>query len=357
MQRIALLATCVVLAGCFRRASPVPTQAPVAPLPSNTPTPTPNPPLPLPSVKVIPLRHHTFQTFNNCGPASLSMQLSYFGINKSQQEIGAQLRPYQHPKGDNDDKSVTLEELAREAETYGLTSYHRPNGSTEMVKQFIAHDLPVVVRTWLKENEDIGHYRVIRGYDDTTQEFIQDDSLQGKNLRYSYEQMNALWEPFNFEYLVLVPKDKQELAQHILNENIDPEISWRQTMKRLEQQLQQNPNDRYALFNASVASYHLGDYANSALYFERVEQRLPSRMLWYQIEPIQSYYELGNYERVFSITNRILSNNNRAFSELYHIRGHIYKNQGNLGAARREFEFAIHYNRHFEPAKHALANL
>ena len=76
-----------------------------------SPTPTPTLP-PLPSQKILPNDYHVFQTFNNCGPAALSMELSYYGINISQQELVQDLRPYQNPQGDNDDKSVTLDELA-----------------------------------------------------------------------------------------------------------------------------------------------------------------------------------------------------------------------------------------------------
>src|SRR3989344_5562076 len=36
--------------------------------------------------KVLNNNYHIFQTFNNCGPASLSMALSYYGVNESQQK-------------------------------------------------------------------------------------------------------------------------------------------------------------------------------------------------------------------------------------------------------------------------------
>ncbi|MDQ5950961.1 MAG: hypothetical protein QG639_238, partial [Patescibacteria group bacterium] len=166
--------------------------------PTATPIPTPEP---IPDQHVIPQQLHVFQTFNNCGPASLSMQLSYFDKDVSQKTLGDILRPYQHPTGDNDDKSVTLSELADQASNYGLHSVHRPNGSIEKLAQLIALDLPVVIRTWLKEGEDIGHYRVIRGYDLNTGTLVQDDSLQGKNLTYTFEEMESLWQPFNYEYL------------------------------------------------------------------------------------------------------------------------------------------------------------
>src|SRR3972149_669531 len=104
-------------------------------VPSATPTPTLNPP---PTSKILSGNYHVFQSFNNCGPAALSMALSHYGITVSQQELGLALRPYQNPQGDNDDKSVTLEGLAEKAKEYNLIPYHRPNGNMEMVKHAIA---------------------------------------------------------------------------------------------------------------------------------------------------------------------------------------------------------------------------
>ncbi|HSA83926.1 MAG TPA: C39 family peptidase [Patescibacteria group bacterium] len=312
---------------------------------------------PLPQSKLLSNDYHIFQTFNNCGPAALSMALSYYDIQVSQAELGQQLRPYQRAGGDNDDKSTTLEELAQQAEEYNLLTYHRPNGNPDLIKHFIANDIPVITRTWLSAQEDIGHYRIIKGFDDTSRQFIQDDSLQGKNLYYSYEDFNVIWEKFNFEYLVLVPKEKKELAEAILGEDANEQTAWTNAVALSRQHLNKNANNIYARFNLSVALYHIDDFEQSVKEFEQVENLLPFRTLWYQIEPIQAYYELGNYDRVFSITDRILNNHNRAFSELYLIRGKIYKKQGNLVAARTEFEKAVLYNTNLKKAQDALRAL
>ena len=137
----------------------------IKPSSARKPSPTSSP-VPLPTSYVIPQQLHTFQTFNNCGPASLSMLLSYHGTNISQKELGDLLRPRQHPQGIEDDKSVTIPELALEAERNGFSAYHRPGGSIPLIKTLIANDTPVLVRTWLNETDNIGHYRIIRGFDD-----------------------------------------------------------------------------------------------------------------------------------------------------------------------------------------------
>jgi len=283
------------------------------------------------------------------------MALYYYGINESQQVLGQALRPYQNSQGDNDDKSVTLPELGEKAKDYNLVSYHRPNGNRELIKRAISAGFPVITRTWLTASEDIGHYRVIKGFDDTTRTLIQDDSLQGKNLVYSYEDFDEIWEKFNYEFLLLIPSEKEHLAEGILMENFDEQSSWELAANRAERLLTENPNDIYARFNYSVALFHTGNYANAVSEFEKVETRLPFRTLWYQIEPIEAYYELEQYDRVLQMTERILNNQNRAFSELYLIRGNIFSTRGDMGAAQAEYDKALFYNKNLKAAQTAVA--
>ncbi len=60
------------------------------------------------------------QTFNNCGPAALSMDLSYYGVNVSQELLADELRPDHNSTGKDDEKSTSPEEIVGQAETYGL---------------------------------------------------------------------------------------------------------------------------------------------------------------------------------------------------------------------------------------------
>lgn len=309
-----------------------------------------------PISKVLANDYHIFQTFNNCGPATLSMALSYYGINVSQQELGQALRPYQNSSGDNDDKSTTLEEMAEKSKDYGFTPFHRPLGNSQIIKQLLTYDLPVIARTWTKPNEDIAHYRLIKGFDDATGEFIQDDSLQGKNLRYTYEAFDVLWKQFSYEYLVLVPADKVEIVQAILGENADYNTAWRNAVDYSLSQLAQDPNDRNARFNLSVAYYNTEEYQKSVAEFEKVQHQLPFRTLWYQIEPILAYYEVKNYAKVFEITDEILNNHNRAYSEAYIVRGKSHLGLGNSSLAREEFQKALIYNKNLREAQELLNN-
>lgn len=305
----------------------------------------------------VSLPVQTFQTFNNCGPATLSMLLAYFGKPVSQDELGQALRPYQNPIGDNDDKSVTLDEIAVKAAEYNLVAYYRPNGNIEKLKLFLANDIPVITRTWLSSGEDIGHYRIVRGFDDKTQEFIQNDSYQGKNLRFAYKDFEALWQPFNYEYMVVVPQNKKDVAEAILGDEIDQKIAWQRANTRAHQELVENPDNVYLQFNLATSFYHLGEYQESVEAYEKAKDKLPSRMLWYQIQPIKAYKETGKYDQVFALTDSILNNQNRAFSELYIIRGESYKAQGQTDLAMQEFERAVFFNKNSKEAKIALEQI
>ena len=251
--------------------------------------------------------YYIAQTFNNCGPAAFSMDLSFYGIHVSQEVLADILRPTHNVTGKGDDKSTPPDEIAAQAETYGLAAYFRPNGSIDLLKRLVAAGFPVMTRTLLNTSEDFAHYRVIKGYDDAKSEIIDEDGMQGENVALSYADFLALWRPFNYEYIVLAPPDKEAEVEGIIGSDSDANAAWRAAAKAAEQTLAANPNDVAAGLDLSVADYYLGDYQGSIAAFEAAEPSLSEHALWYQIEPIESYYELGDYGRVFSLAQNILS--------------------------------------------------
>src|SRR5688572_21518367 len=60
---------------------------------------------PLPASHILTGLKHEYQAFNNCGPASLAINLSYWGWEGSQKNTAAILKPNQ------DDKNVSPREL------------------------------------------------------------------------------------------------------------------------------------------------------------------------------------------------------------------------------------------------------
>jgi hypothetical protein len=321
------------------------------------PKPTEVPLIAPPESYVLPQGQFVSQSFNNCGPASLSMVLSMYGKSVSQETLRQEMRPFSNPLGGVDDKSIFAPEFVKYAQMHGMEALQRPGGDIELVKKLVANGVPVIVRTWLHPNEDIGHFRIVRGYNDTTQIFIQDDSYEGPNLSYSYSEFLSMWQPFNYGYILVYPKDKEPVVKAILGEDMDEKKAYSKAIVEAEKSLMANPDDRYALFNLASTYYHLGDYQKSVDYYEKAKAQLPSRMLWYQLEPIYAYAKLNNGNQVMLLADGILNNGNLAYSELYQLKGEEYLKQGNRDAAKAEFEKAVFYNSNFQPAKDALAQL
>jgi tetratricopeptide (TPR) repeat protein len=243
------------------------------------------------------------------------------------------------------------------AKNYGFESLERVNGDIDLLKTFTANGIPVVVKTWLKVNDDIGHFRIVRGFDENKKTIIQDDSYHGPNKRISYFDFLSMWQPFNYNYMIVFTEKERGLVEAIIGEEMNESIAWENALKRSEKESQLDQENVYPLFNMSTAYYHLSEHQKSIEAFEKVESRLSRRMLWYQIEPIRAYQTLENYQRVFEITDNIFENGNRAFSELYQIRGEIYLARGEFEKAREQFEMAVFYNQNFEPAKESLESL
>ena len=282
------------------------------------------------------------------------MILSWHETNVHQSELGRQMRPFQNLQGDNDDKTIFTHEFVEWARVYGFESIARVNGDIELLKTLTANGIPVVVKTWLNVDDDIGHFRLVRGFDDERKIIIQDDSYHGPNKRIPYFDFLSMWQPFNYDYILVYTPQQAELVEAIIGLEMDENVSWQNALTRAQNEIELDPINPYPHFNAATAHYHLGNYQSSVEEFEKVRNDLPGRMLWYQIEPILAYRELGNYDRVFEIINNILENGNRAFSELYLIRGEIFLAQGRTEDARSEFEKALLYNENYQAAKDAL---
>lgn len=300
---------------------------------------------------------HVYQTFNNCGPATLSMILSWYGVDVSQAELGRKMRPFQNPQGDNDDKTIFTAEFVSWAKKYGLEAIGRVNGDIELLKKFTANGIPVVVKTWLSPGEDIGHFRLVRGFDEGRGVIVQDDSYQGPNRKITDYDFLSLWQPFNYHYIIVYPPELKEKVAAIIGRELEESIAWQNARERAEKEQNLDSANPYPAFNIATAAYYLKDYEGSVRAFEAVENDLPRRMLWYQIEPILAYQKLGDEERVFELIARIMENGNKAFSELYLIRGEIYLGRGEKDKAKEQFELALYYNENFVKAKEALLGL
>ncbi len=337
-----------------------PSPTPTAPPTSVSPTPTPTPaPTPLPAQVNLTGLTHLWQTWNNCGPATLAMNLSYFGIKADQAAVAAALRPFQ------DDKNVNPAELVAYAHTQGLTAQARINGSIETLRQLLAAGLPVLIETWHepKPNDGMGHYRLLTGYDDAAQAWIAYDSYDATGLvkgqayagiRLPYAGLDDLWAVFNRTYLVIYDPAHAAAVRQILGDAWDEATMWERARSAAEAATVQHPGDPFAWFNLGSDLVALDRFEEAAAAYDQARRiGLPWRMLWYQFGPFRAYYETGRYAEVIALADATIGTA-RHVEELFFWRGLAQQAAGDRAAARASWQRALELNPNYADAQAAL---
>ena len=343
-----------------RRPLAEPTRTPaISPTPTLSPTPLP------PKVALSGIKHE-YQSFNNCGPASLSMLLSFWGWQGDQRTTKAVLRP------NEDDANVMLPEMIDyvTANT-NLKAMVRLGGNLEMIKQFIAAGFPVMIEMGHHPADDwwMGHYVVVSGYDDAWSALITQDSLIMPDLPLPYADIKAhWWRDFNRPLLVVYPPEREEEVLTIFGEERDITRNLELTMAETEKEIPDlvGRDLFFALYNKAALQYML-DQPNEAagtfdqafaLYNTLDEKQRPWRLLWYREEAYQTYYEVGRYQAVIDLTNATLSMlSKRGLEESHYWRGMAYEALGEPDKAIFDYQIAIQLRPTYQQALTALNRL
>lgn len=315
------------------------------------PAQTPVTPQPLQNQVQLTGFAHQWQTWNNCGPATVTMGMSYFGRTETQKEAAQLLKPNQ------DDKNVSPHELAAYARSTGLEAIVRRGGSMDQLKQFLNHDIPVIAETWLVHDGDgLGHYRLLTGYDDAAGQFNTFDSLKGPDTPVDYAQFDADWRVFNRLYIVLYPPMVGDVVKSIIGEDIDNKTMYQNVLARVQNNAAADPDDAVAFFNQGEALTRLGRHEEAVAAFDRARQLgLHWRRLWYQFTPFEAYYSTGRYQDVLDLTEATLEGTG-GLEEAYYYHGLALLATGQPGA-KDDFQAALEYNPLFTPAAEALNSL
>jgi len=302
---------------------------------------------------------HILQGWNDCGPANITQALSYYGWTQDQSVAAAYLKP------DAEDKNVSPAEMVAFVNTQTqVRAVTRIGGSLELLKDFISHDIPILIETsYMPEGNDwLGHYQTIVGYDDATQNFAIYDTWinsgpAGGDLVESYANLDSLWQAFNRGFIVVYRPDDEALVQSILGDLADLTTDAEHAYDVARQEAQANPQNAFAWFNMGTALTHLQEYANAATAFDRARQvGLPWRMLWYQFGPYEAYFNVGRYDDVIGLANVTLTNTTN-IEESYYWQGRVYQQEGNIQAAHDSYSLALQHNSHFATAQQAIASL
>jgi tetratricopeptide (TPR) repeat protein len=301
---------------------------------------------------LLPGVHHEFQRWNNCGPTTALMALSAFGIQLEQAAVQARLKP------DREDTNVSPDELARFAGEQGLAARVRVNGNRDIVRALLRAGVPVIAEQWIEVHGrgEMGHYRVVIGYDDTSGEVIAHDSYYGANRRFSYDEFDRMWRPFLGTYVVFYRPDQAAAVAAAIGTDWDDGAMWARARAEREAAVAGGQPDAWAWFTLGTARSHSGDHAGAVAAFERaVALGLPFRTFWYQFEYYVSLYATGQNERVIALADQTLAAmKGENLEESRTWRGLALRALGREEEARADFRAALGFNPLYAPAAEAL---
>lgn len=295
--------------------------------------------------------NHQWQTWNNCGPATITTYMSYFGRTETQVDAALFLKP------NKDDKNVSPYQLAAYAQSVGMEAIVRQGGSLDQLKQFVSNDLPVLVETWLIHDGDgLGHYRLITGYNDEPGRFITSDSLSGPQYPADYAQFDSDWRVFNRLYVVVFPPEQADLVASIIGPDLQDQVMYENLVAAAKAEIEANPTDQIAYFNKGEALTRLERYEEAAAAFDEARKiGLHWRRLWYQFTPFEAYYAVGRYQDVLDLAEATIANSG-GLEEAYYYKGLALHTLGRPGA-EEALQAALDYNPNFSAAQTAMETL
>ncbi len=304
---------------------------------------------PLPEEARIDGLRHEYQTWNNCGPATISMALSRYGERDGQAAAAQFLKP------DPDDKNVGPEELATYARLRGYEAPVYVNGTLEELKALIAAGIPVVVETWFvpEPGDEMGHYRVVTGYSSLENRLYTHDSYNGPDVTIGYDEFDRLWRVFNRTFMPVYPPERGEDVAPLLGTRDGAFSMYSAALARAYAELSEE-EDAFGWFNAGSSLLELGDTAAAAEAFDRARVLgLPWRMLWYQHGPFAAYAALGRWSDVLALADANLRNAPNLEESRYY-RGRALAAQGKTEQALAEWRTALQLNPGYGAAKEAI---
>ena len=348
--------------------SPTGAVIPPTPIPTNsTPDAKSNLPQPTSTQTLMPIPksisltgvQHEYQTWNNCGPATLAMALSYWKWDGDQSIIADFTKP--NPR----DKNVMPYELADYVEEKTqLQVSLRVGGEISLLKRFLAAGFPVITEKGFEGRDFegwMGHYVLVTGYSDSDQQFKFQDSYYGPDQVMEYKDFETYWRAFNFTYLVVYPAESKDEIMEILGSQADEEFNYRYAAQKASDEIYTlNGRDQFfAWFNRGANLVSLQDFAGAALAYDEAfaiypiipEKERPWRMMWYQTGPYWAYYYGGRYQDVIELASTTLdAMSEPVLEESYYWRALAREASGDTDNAINDLRSALKVHPGFEPA-------
>ena len=356
-------------------------QTPSGPTPTVGPSPTPTiTTTPLPASAFLEVKYeHQHGRWNYCGPANLTMALTYWGWGGTRDIIGKALKPGTGD-GSKGDKNVMPYEMEDYVESQtDLKMIVRHGGEIEVIKNLIAGGFPVIAEKGYYEIDYtgnlawMGHYQVINGYDDSRGIFIvQDTYLEpGENLEIPYADFNGQWRYFNYQFMLVYPPEREAEVLQRLGVWADQDAAYLHGMERATDDiLMLSEIDLFfAWFNKGTNHVGLRQYIDAAFAYDHAfslyaqlnadDTQRPYRMMWYQTGPYWAYYYSGRYQDVINLANTTLNDTiaEPTLEESIYWRGRAREALGDREGAIADYREALRLNYNFTAARSELERL
>lgn len=297
---------------------------------------------------------HIYQGWNNCGPATLTMGLTYFGHDADQYPAAQWLKP------NSEDKNVSPWQMMEYVNSQtGGTVYalERQGGTLERLKALIASNFVVIIEEGYEPPGEnlgwMGHYLLVSGYDDATQQFTTQDSYKGANILYSYDHISEYWSHFNNLYLVLYDISREAELMTLLGTDADERQNYQNALVQATEAARADQTDAFAWFNIGTNYVGLGDYERAAAAFDQARNAgLPWRMMWYQFGAFEAYQQVGRFQDMIDLAAANLSDGGGQFvEETFYYGALAREGLGERSRAIDNLNGALAFNPNFTPAR------
>ena len=300
-----------------------PTQTPVA---EQTPTPEGDPAQPTASPEPTATRFPVpatfeldgmgleYQSMNNCGPANLSMYVTYWGWPSTQDVTKAGLRTHE------DDRNVMLSEMRDYVfEKTNLSALIRYGGTIDIVKRLVSGGFPILLERGHTDPKNgwMGHYSIVTAYDDAQQTVRIPDTLLGV-MNLSYSDLMLDWAHFDGIYLVVYPPEREAEVLALLGPDADPAKNLQNTLDQVTARIPQVSGRElfFTWYSRGSVLVEMQNYIEAAqaydqafgVYAQLSPDERPWRITWYQVGAYPAYYYTGRYQDCLNLAMQTLSN-------------------------------------------------
>ena len=138
------------------------------------------------------------QSYNACGPASITQVLNYFGVPVKMKEVSLATRPTER-------SYMTAQAILDYVPSQGLEAKLYRGGSVQALRAAVTMRLPLIVLQNQKlDGKTFPHWRVAVGFDDARREVYVLDPLLG-SLKMPYQRFEEAWASHDGLFAVVYP--------------------------------------------------------------------------------------------------------------------------------------------------------